>query len=903
MSNYENTLILVKGEDKTFSIRNIRFDRSRRFVFINYKNSTKEYTYYIRDVLFLKNPIVEEIENRLVLKDESPLNTVQKILFFGQYCRVLYKNGFSELVNSSRIRIVKSVLSSQKSWECFEYLKSVANQVGIFLNGRNILLDYYNKIDFVREDSVLANFLSGKYEEEQKRRIENIIYPFGFNLSQKNAVENAISNRLSIIDGPPGTGKTQTILNIIANAVIQGKSVAVVSNNNAATENVFQKLKKYEVDFIAATLGKSINKEAFILSQNSYMPNMDEWENCFVDLKNIIRQGIEIEDKLKIKNRLSAVVEEEDVIKKEYGHFMDYYKKLNCNNKIPIFSKKITSKKILKFMAEFEILHLARKKIGFFKKIKFKLMYGIKNSNFYEQPLEIIQAYCQKLYYFYRLKEIVELKVALNKELDAFDFDAKLQLYTQLSMSVFKAILAKKYNNSGKRKFYNINDLWRNTKDFISDYPVILSTTYSLRASLADGFMYDYVIIDEASQVDLVTGALALSCAKRAVIVGDLKQLPNVVDNDRKKATDYIFEKYNFSEAYRYSQNSLLSSFLKLFPQVSHVLLREHYRCHPQIIGFCNQCFYNNQLIVMTKPKNSRQPMKVYRTVPGNHARGHVNQRQIDVIKEEVFPKEDLNFQDGSVGIVTPYRNQADVLKKVFAQTSVQADTVDKYQGQEKNVIIFSTVDNQISAFASDPNRLNVAVSRAIDQFIVVTDGNDNDQNSPIHELIGYIKYHNFEEVSSEIRSVFDYLYGNYTEARQEILRRYGKVSEIDSENLMYKVICDVLYEKSLLKYNVVLHVPLRSVLSDFSKLNERELMFVKNQFTHVDFLVYSRLTHQPVLVIEVDGFKYHNNVKQQERDRLKDNILRKYGIPILRFSTIGSMEKEKLFIALDNIK
>ena len=67
------------------------------------------------------------------------------------------------------------------------------------------------------------------------------IFPFGCNNSQYVAVKRAMENQISVIQGPPGTGKTQTILNIIANILIQGKTVQVVSNNNSATENVFEK--------------------------------------------------------------------------------------------------------------------------------------------------------------------------------------------------------------------------------------------------------------------------------------------------------------------------------------------------------------------------------------------------------------------------------------------------------------------------------------------------------------------------------------------------------------------------------------------------------------------------------------------------------------------------------------
>ena len=386
------------------------------------------------------------------------------------------------------------------------------------------------------------------------------------------------------------------------------------------------------------------------------------------------------------------------------------------------------------------------------------------------------------------------------------------------------------------------------------------------------------------------------------MIVGDLKQLPNIVNREQKVISDIIFSKYDLPNAYRFSDHSLLSSIVELFCDVPKVLLKEHYRCHPEIIGFCNQRFYNNKLIVLTQPKSDCQAMMVYKTVAGNMARGHINERQIEVIKKEVIPEQKLNISDGSVGIVTPYRAQADRLREEFKGTSVKADTVDKFQGQERSVMIFSTVDNEIGEFASDPNRLNVAVSRAMDQFIVVTDGNNNDNISPIHELIEYIKYHNHEIIESKINSVFDYLYEANSEAREKILCKYGRASEYDSENLILLLIKDILKNDSFSKLNVVMHVPLRALIRDLSILNLREVQFVTNCLSHVDFLIFSRVTHRPILVIEVDGFAYHKIDKQRERDLLKDEILHKYNIPILRLSTIGSGEREKIYSKISEL-
>ena len=98
----------------------------------------------------------------------------------------------------------------------------------------------------------------------------------------------------------------------------------------------------------------------------------------------------------------------------------------------------------------------------------------------------------------------------------------------------------------------------------------------------------------------MTTGVLAFSCARNIVIVGDMKQLPNVLTEDDIRTSDDIWAKYSLDERYRFSTHSLLSSALETWQNAPVTLLREHYRCHPKIINFCNQKFYHGQLIIMT---------------------------------------------------------------------------------------------------------------------------------------------------------------------------------------------------------------------------------------------------------------------------------------------------------------
>ncbi len=523
------------------------------------------------------------------------------------------------------------------------------------------------------------------------------------------------------------------------------------------------------------------------------------------------------------------------------------------------------------------------------------------NKDFYYLDPDTAITICQKCWYMARTAELDALVSELQTELIQFNFDEKMSEYSALSAQLFRDFLAEKYK-SGKRRQFESKDLKTKSQSFIEEYPVILSTTYSLRSSLSNNILYDYVIIDEASQVDIATGALALSCAKKAVVVGDLKQLPNVVDNKTAAETDEVFMQFNLPEVYRFKNHSLLSAVTELFPNAPRTLLREHYRCHPKIIEFCNQKFYNNQLIILNEPKSNRPPLAVYKTVPGNHARDRVNQRQIDVIKDEVIPRQNLSGGNISIGIVTPYRNQTNALQEVFAETGIQADTVDKFQGRENDVIILSTVDNEISQFTDNANRLNVAVSRAIEQLVVVVNSSEM-QDTNIGDLVRYVEYNNLEIVQSEIKSVFDYLYRNYNEKRKLILRAQGKISEYDSENLMYVLIRKVLNNNQFMRFDASIHVPLKMILWDMNKLDINEKRYAQNYLTHVDFLIFDKIGKIPRLVIEVDGTAFHKKgTRQAARDKMKNSILEKYGLPYQRFKTNESGEEDRLIAALNNV-
>ena len=537
---------------------------------------------------------------------------------------------------------------------------------------------------------------------------------------------------------------------------------------------------------------------------------------------------------------------------------------------------------------ECQFISEEKNKINFWFKIKAFFKYGVTNWKFYNQDISKIITTFQFMYYDTKKNELLREIQDIENYLDSMNENLLDNLCND-SMQILKDKLVCKYEKSNQRKLFTEEDLWKNPYELLQEYPVILSTTFSSRDSLNADVVYDYLIMDEASQVDIATGALALSCARNVVIVGDTKQLPNVVTEDIKGKANSIFDSYHLNEGYRFTK-SFLQSILEVIPNVTQTLLREHYRCHPKIINFCNQKFYRGELIIMTEDKGEKDVLSVIKTVPGNHERNHYSQRQIDVIKNEIIPK--FNFDKNETGIIAPYKNQ---VKATANQVDgIDVDTVHKFQGKEKDNIIISTVDDEISDFADDPYLINVAVSRAKKKLILVVTGNEQSKESNIIDLINYIEYNNFEVMDSQIYSIFDYLYKQYSEERKEFLKNHKKISEYDSENLMYVLIEELLRDSRYSSLDVVCHFPMNMLIRNLELLNEQECKYAMNPATHIDFLIYNRISKKPVLAIEVDGYEYHKNgTVQAARDMLKNHILQLYQIPLLRFQTNGSGERK----------
>lgn len=801
---------------------------------------------------------------------------------------------------NENVQIIENSLNDKQSTTVFDYLLRMAEFSDIKNDeGQNLLVKNFEKARFVNKDSALARYLNPSAENNKsKQHVNNLIFPFGCNNSQFKAVTCALENQISIIQGPPGTGKTQTILNIVANLIMNNKTVLIVSNNNAATANVYEKLssEKYGFEFICIKHGKSENIKQFIKEQQSSYPNyIKDWVSDSNTFSTSINGELE-----QLKNyfwaceRISIIQSELAALEREVFYFKADSVDIYPNKKL----LKLKSSNLMNLLLKVQYKYSKKEKLGCFMRLRLKHKLGLKIKAHDIDSEKIIRTITIS---FYETKE-KELKTELNENSNIIKEFEPQEVYDKC-LKILQKEIGKRYTKrQNKIHFEDSLDVYFNPKLLVKEYPVVFSTTFSSRATVGinNDFLFDYLIMDESSQVDIVTGALALSCAKNAVIVGDKMQLPNVIEENKKYYIQKIFEKTELEQGYNYL-NSFLNSLELILPNTPQTLLREHYRCHPKIINFCNQQFYNGKLLIMTEDKGETDVLQVIKTVQGNFCKDHFNQRQIDIIKEELLPKY-LEADKLNLGIIAPYNNQVNEIKAQIPEIDVA--TVHKYQGREKDYIIISTVDNMITNFVDDSNMLNVAISRAKKKLAVIISGNQQPENSNLAALIKYIQYYNFAIEESKVNSIFDFLYTRQTEAKFNFLNATGKISKFNSENAMNNLLNKILKESQYLRFKFVFEMPLKDIVNKQymmtlpSELSE----FANKSWTHVDFTIFNCVTKEIIFCIEVDGYNYHKKgTVQAERDKKKNRIFDIIGISLLRFNTRGSNEEIKIREELNN--
>jgi hypothetical protein len=680
--------------------------------------------------------------------------------------------------------------------------------------------------------------------------------------------------------------------------------VGVVSYTNAAVDNVRDKLAELGFGYVIANLGRTERRRDFLAAQDSRNAQVEQVTARTPNpplSERLAELYAELHSLQDIERNHARLCAEVAAHRLELRHFQRHLQggELPDLEGLPLLRR--SANDILSYLAESELARSGARR-GLVRRIRDYFRYGSLRGLDPDDTAVILRL--QRAYYDRRIAELDQQINDATDRLARADFDQLTQEHHQLSVDALRAALDIRYKSLSRQTFQDAT--YRRGAEFsafVADYPVLSSTAHSLRNSIAADYLLDYLIIDEASQLNLLVAGLALSCCRNLVVVGDQKQLSPI----ELSTSDLVAP----TPAYDVRRHSLLSSLDGLYgADLPRTLLLEHYRCDPMIIGFCNKKFYDGKLIPYTTG-DAERPMIVVPTVEGNHMRRHrvggrSNQREIDVIAQEVIDEHCAGIEPADVGVTAPYALQAS--KAADALDQIEAATVHKFQGRQKKVVIMTTVLDETWGgrtglrFVDDPRLINVAVSRAIQRFILVTNNDMLPTSRHIRDLVGYIGYQNpdAEPVESAVVSIFDLLYSAYSERLRSLAARLKKKSKYPSENIAWTVLEEILAEDQYAHLTFSSQVLVKSLLPGRSRLTPRQKSFV-DRAASVDFVVYNRVTNHPLLAIEVDGFAFHeNNPVQLERDATKNEIFRDHQMPLLRLPTTGSSEYQRIRHALD---
>ncbi|NYE27237.1 RecA/RadA recombinase [Rhodanobacter sp. K2T2] len=719
---------------------------------------------------------------------------------------------------------------------------------------------------------------------------QGLIYPFGLNESQLAAVEQAFRAQVSVIEGPPGTGKTQTILNILANILLRGQTVAVLSNNNAAVENVYEKLEKCGLGHLVAKLGNKDNRNNFFAdlppwpsSEPEPAPSLDEIQTLLGRLKHQLHDH----------NRAAQLQVELDELTVEQRYLQQWQADSGVQVAASLDKYGLSPRKTADLMAY--LAHLGEQRIHLKDRIELLFNFRIFRAKPFAQGdtrLSVFHA-LQMHYYDKALRDKEAELQACRESLARGDFEASLEALKAASMRHLKQHLQRQAQPSDS---FSAETYKQQFDAFMQRFPIMGSGTHSIVNSIAKGAILDYVIIDEASLQDIVPGILALGCAKNLIVVGDNRQLAHI---------PVILGLLAPIDAYDCERYSLLDSCIGVFKEaLPRTLLKEHYRCHPRIIQFCNQQFYDNALVPMTQD-NGEAPLRLVVTAKGNHTRQNTNLRELDsllkVLEDEGEP---VGLDGDGRGFIAPFRAQVNLSGTRLPADFVK-DTVHKFQGRECDEIVFSTVldkkrynqERKRLDFVDDPRMINVAVSRAKHRFTLVTgDEVFTSNNGHIAALMRYVAYYAQDEqiVRAPVVSAFDLLYREYDQSLARLNARLRSAdSRYKSEQIAAQLLREALSDPSCQALRCHDQVKLDQVASPSNpNLTQRERTFMAR--ASCDFVIYFKVGKTPLGVIEVDGGS-HDRPDQAARDALKNSILAKSDLAILRLRTIESGIEEKI--------
>ena len=709
----------------------------------------------------------------------------------------------------------------------------------------------------------------GVAQKEDKRSLLGpLAAPLACNQSQEETLKHLRREPLTIVTGPPGTGKTQLVVNAVTNAWLDGDKVLVTSTNNGAVDVAVNRAEKDVSNGLLVRTGNHSVREQVpdritaALSQTTTHHSSQAVVRA--RLQKVATERTQLIEKLarldELGVKLLQVAEEQEKLGPALREAVRTLWANRSPPELPISSHVIErrARRLLRawWFRRFRVRRL-RRQLGCLE----------------TSPLEQLVTWAQIDQRVAKLTSELENGRAEYQQLEASVGDPSTsmreadQKWAAASLYAIRVDAAKRISSGADRlaAFHTIpanSDRFKraisNSFQHLRGWACTALTAHSnfpLEAGL-----FDLVIVDEASQCSLAAVLPLAYRAKRMAVVGDPHQLNPIISLSdgllQEIATQTGFDNDDLRvRGIHHKDGSAYFAFEFAAKPQTPVLLNEHYRCHPHIARWFNRTFYKGELTVLTDvtDTSSRDRAIYWYDIDGAVVRSTsgswLNQAEAEQTVKQLRSVIEAGYK--TVGVVTPFAAQAQFIdqlaKKQFGQDFLDdigfvSGTAHRLQGDEREAIVLSSVlspgmSNSGSRWIEkERDLINVAVSRACRSLIVLG-----------HPLIGDLG-------SPTLASLRVYL-------RDEVARNEGSGSpsaefRMDSES--EKLLFDAMQLRDLLPYAK-------------PRIEGYELDFA--------------LLEQGIkLNVEVDGDQHLDARGQQRRqDITRDRVLAKIGWTVLR--------------------
>ncbi|MFD0304114.1 AAA domain-containing protein [Streptomyces sp. NPDC127119] len=581
--------------------------------------------------------------------------------------------------------------------------------------------------------------LENRGRDESAEQGVQVVAPLELNEGQEAVIRGAMVRRLTVATGPPGTGKSQLIVNAVATARAAGQTVLVASTNNKAVDEVWERCEALAPGLLVRTGNQAaVEEELRTLEKlTRSVPSRQSSQIQRGDLRNRLRE------QEAWRRRLAEVACRERSLA-DLGEARTSYAEQHHADPRELATALGDDVSLGRW------LRRAR------TAVRFGVFGGwLRSRCLRGLPLPVQVAGRPE---FADLVSFGEAEAAWRRkgiEADAAEGDHQLltglretdRRVRETATVLLRSLLAEQAEIVRAAIYDRIEAVkarssrqWSSLERILPHVSGWAVTARSARRFRDRAALFDLVIVDEASQCSIPDVLPLLFRARRALVIGDPMQLQHITTlQPRQEAEAYRGAglRASWLDEHRFEHRHYSAFHAAAHAAGKTLLLDEHYRCHPDIVGISNRHCYSDRLTVLTEPRSLRRLSGVdavqWLDVAGTAHRGaggswtnHEEAERVHLSVERLLHK----LPEGSkVGVVTPFRAQKELIAKRWEHESrVRVGTVHTFQGGEQDVILVSLVagtrmrPSAINWLCREVNLWNVAITRARSHLIVFGD-------------------------------------------------------------------------------------------------------------------------------------------------------------------------------------